>query len=208
MATSIDYFILPGTQFVPVEAVILSDSIGQNIGAKVIKTDCEVFPGCKINKLAEKLSDRGINISGYKCITIIIGTCDISSKHVWKRQLETGILPTHTPKPIEEISKNYRSLLNIIRNQNLTATIIVCSIIPRPFDHTENRQYLKNLNNQLDLLTKSYPKCRYLNISKKFLHFGEIIDTLFDNDRIHLSPTGNRVLTDILNSVIGQTLKI
>ena len=208
MATNIDQFILPGTQFVPVEAVILCDSIGQHIGAKVIKTECEVYPGCKITKLAQKLSNKYINISGYKCITIIVGTCDISSKYVWKSKSVTGVLPPHTPKPIEDIIKEYRSLLDVIRNQNSIATILVCSIIPRPFDHTENKQYLKNLNKQLEVLSKFYPNCKYLNISKQFLHCGEPIDAHFDKDGIHLSPTGNSLLTDILNSVIGQMLKL
>ena len=207
MATSIDYFTLPGTQFVPVEAFILADSMGQNIGCKVIKADCEFFPGCKIYNLTRKLVKEEFRLSDYKCITLIIGTCDISSKLVWKTFLQTGVLPPHTPKPIDDIVIDYRNLLDVIRKQNSTAKIIICSILPRPFDHIGNRQYLKDLNYQLEILSKSISKCKYLNISRKFIHCGEIRDNYFEKDLIHLSPAGNRVLTDTLNTVVGQILK-
>ena len=207
MATNIEHFTLRGTQFVPVEAIILSDSIGQHIESKVIRTDCEAFPGCTIKRLSQKLLDREVSIRNFKCITLLIGTCDISNSQVWKTCLKTGTLPTHTPKPVEEIIFNYRSLLNTIQSLNSEATIVICSIIPRPFDHVENKQYLKNLNNQLDLLSQSFLKCKYLNISKKFLKFGETIDSYFIADKIHLSPTGNRLLTDTLNTIIGQIIK-
>ena len=207
MASNIEQFTLRGTQYVPVEAIILSDSIGQHIESKVIKTDCEAFPGCTIKNLTRKLRDNEVMIKDFKCITLIIGTCDISNSQVWKTCLNTGTLPPHIPKSIDEIILNYRSLLNVIQHLNPQATIVICSIIPRPFDHVENRQYLKNLNNQLNLLSQSFPKCKYLNISKKFLKSGEIIDSYFIKDKIHLSPAGNRLLTDMLNTIVGQIIK-
>ena len=88
MATNIDQFILPGTQFVPVEVIILCDSIGQHIVAKVIKTDCEVYPGCKIPKLAKKLSNKDINISGYKCITVIVAHATLVANMCGKARRE------------------------------------------------------------------------------------------------------------------------
>lgn len=207
MANGIDYFTVPGTQFVSVEGIILSDSIGQHIESKVIKTDCESFPGCKIRNLNQKLLNDEINISGFKVIVLIIGTCDISSKFVWKTCLNTGSLPDHTPTPISTITQDYRSLLTTISHINSDATIVLCSILPRPFDYTRNKLYLKNLNKELELLSKTFPKCNYLNISRKFIHCGETVDSYFFKDKIHLSPSGNRLLTDILNTIVGQLLK-
>lgn len=207
MAHSIDYFTVPGTQYVQVEGIILADSIGQHIQSKVIKTDCESFPGCKISNLNQKLLNNEITISGFKVIVLIIGTCDISNKYVWKTCLNTGLLPEHTPKAINTIIQDYRSLLTTISNINSEAKIVLCSILPRPFDYTRNKLYLKNLNKELELLSHSFGKCNYLNISKKFIHCGETVDSYFFEDKIHLSPSGNRLLTDILNTIVGQLLK-
>lgn len=206
-ASNIKYFTVPGTQFVPVKALILSDSIGQNIGAKVVKTDVEAYGGCTIKKLRQKLENQEIPISEFECIALIIGTCDISGKELWKQYKRTGILPPHVPKPIGEIAIEYRLLINTVRKLNYKATVVLCSIIPRPYDHKENRQYLKDLNKNIELIAKSNTNCQYLNISKKFLKCGEIINELFDKDAIHPSPAGNRILTDTLNTVIGQILK-
>ena len=207
MANAIDYFTVPGTQFVSVEGIILADSIGQPIESKVIKTDCKSFPGCKIRNLNQKLINNEINISEFKVIVLIIGTCDISNKYVWKTCLETGLLPDHTPKPIYTIIQDYRLLLTTIHNINAHAKIVLCSILPRPFDFTQNKLYLKNLNKELEILSKTFARCNYLNISKKFIHCGETVDSYFFKDKIHLSPSGNRLLTDILNTIVGQLLK-
>ena len=158
MANAIKYFTVPGTQFVSVEGIILTDSIGQHIESKVIKTDCESFPGCKIRNLNQKLLNDEITVSGFKVIVLIIGTCDISSKYVWKTCLETGLLPDHTPKPINTIIQDYCLLLTTIFNINSHATIVLCSILPQPFYYTRNKLYLKNLNKELEVLSKNVCK--------------------------------------------------
>ena len=204
----IKFFTVPGTQYVPCDAIILSDSIGQHIGSKVIRTECEFFGGCKVKGLIRKLKDREINISGYKCIVLIIGTCDISDKEVWYAFRRSGKLPEHTPKPILEIETDYIKLLETISNINSSASILITSIIPRPYDFVYNREYLKELNKKIAGTIKIDPaKYKFLNTAKNFIHCGEIKENLFDNDKIHLSPEGNRVLTDLLNGRIGQLIR-
>ena len=91
---------LKTSQFVPCDAIILCDSIGQEISAKVIRSECDFFKGCKIGRLTRKLKERDIKFFGYKCVTLIIGTSDISSIETWKSCLRTGKLLEHTLKPI------------------------------------------------------------------------------------------------------------
>ena len=200
-------FTLPGTHFVPCDALLLCDSIGQFISSKVIRTECEFFKGCKVKNLTKKLRDRYIKISEYKCIALIIGTCDISGKEVWISSLRNGEVPKHNPKPITQIVADYSELLQTISYLNSEATILITSIIPRVFDFDYNRQYLKELNNKIEELTKINPdKYKFLNTAKKFIHCGEIKEDLFLTDQIHLSPAGNKLLTDMLNGRIGQII--
>lgn len=200
-------FILPGTHFVPCDAILLCDSMGQFISSKVIKTECEFFKGCKIKHLTQKL--LYIYISEYKCIALIIGTCDISSKEVWISALRNGKVPEHKPKPIAQIVVDYSELLRTISSLNSEATVLVTSIIPRPFDFEYNRQYLKELNHEIGELVNIKPsKYKFLNTAKQFIKCGEIKENMFIEDKIHLSPVGNKSLTDMLNGRIGQIISI
>lgn len=147
------------------------------------------------------------NCISYKCVALIIGTCDISSVETWKSCLRTGKLPEHTPKPIPQIVADYRELLETITYLNPTATVLITSIIPRPYDFDYNRIYLKDLNNKLRELANTNPdNYKFLNTAKQFIYCGEIKENLFIKDKIHLSPTGNKVLTDMLNGRIGQII--
>ena len=204
---NVEFFTVPGTQFVPCDAIILCDSMGQDINSKVIRSECEFFKGCKIGRLTRKLRDRDIKIFGYKCITLIIGTCDISGIETWKTCLRTGKLPEHTPKPIPQIVADYRALLETITALNPSATVLITSIIPRPYDFVYNKIYLKDLNTKIrELININPDKYKFLNTAKQFIHCGEIQENLFVQDRIHLSPSGNKVLTDMLNGRIGQII--
>ena len=158
--------------------------------------------------MTRKLKNCEIDISGYKCIILIIGTCDISDKEVWYAFRRSGKLPEHNPKPIPQIEADYIKLLQTISNINSSASILITSIIPRPYDFNYNREYLKQLNKKIAETVKIDPvKYKFLNTARNFLHCGEIIENLFDKDKIHLSPEGNHVLTDLLNGRIGQLIK-
>ena len=207
MNQNIENFVLPGTEFVQLEAIILTDSIGQHLGAKIIKTECEFFGGCTINRLIKKIEQHEIRITDYKSIALLIGTCDISGKDIWFEFKKTGKLPPHTPKPIPEIIANYTTLLTVITHFNPNATLVVCSILPRPYDYVENRIYLKTLNTNLQTLTKSNSKFRFLNIAKHFIHCGMVVEDLYLQDKIHLSPKGNTILVSVLNSYMGQVIQ-
>ena len=207
MNQDISNFVAPGTEFVPLQAIILSDLIGQHLGAKIIKTESESFSGCTVNRLTKKIQEHEMWITDYKSIALLIGTCDISGKDTWNQFKRTGKLPPHSPKPIPQIIANYTNLLTVLTHYNPTATVVICSILPRPYDYVENRIYLKSLNLDLQTLSKSNANFRYLNIAKHFIHCGMVVDDLYLQDKLHLSPKGNVILVNVLNSYMGQVIQ-
>ena len=116
-------------------------------------------------------------------------------------------MPEHKPRPIAQIIADYLELLHTISSLNPEATVLMTSIIPRPFDFDYNKQYLKELNHKIGELINIKPsKYTYLNTAKQFIKCGEIKENMFIEDKIHLSPVGNKILTDMLNRRIGQII--
>ena len=106
MNQNVNNFVLPGTEFVQLVAIILSDSIGQHLGVKIIKTESEFFGRCTVNRLIKKIQEHEVRVTDYKAIALLIGTCDISGRDTWNEFKKPGTLPPHTPKPIPQIIGN------------------------------------------------------------------------------------------------------
>ena len=200
-----------GTQFDKIESIVLIDSLGKHLNY-ITRTKVKYFCGKKIQDLTQSVSSKDTIIDKYKCITLLIGTNNLTPKWVWdeyiaqkKRKVQKTVLPEHPTTPIPTIINLFDQLLRAIRAKNPDCTIIICSIPPRPFDHEVNKQYLVRVNAALYDFCKQH-NCTFIKLYKQFTKEGNPDEKYFD-DGLHFSPKGYTVLTRILNFYIGKALK-
>ena len=203
-----------GTEFAPAEAVILADSLAKHLNY-VTRTNVHYYSGCSIDKLTSIVQNQSnhLELDKYKCITVLIGTNNLTPKWVWsdyikqKRQFGDEVkLAEHTTTPSHIIIDLFHHLLTTIRSKNATCSIIVCAIPPRPFDHSINKVYLTSVNKELEKLCNRFDHCSFIKLYKSFTHQGAPILKLYE-DGLHLSADGNILLKRILNTFIGTALK-
>lgn len=197
-------------------AVIVADSLCQNL-RYLKKADVYSFSGCRIKNLIHKIKFNMIDISNYKVVLINIGTNDlITDKSIWfaystqvKKNvpIEDIVLPPHQPSKINIVVSHYKELLDVVRDKNTKAKIIVTGILPRPYDFSVNRQYLMNINAALEDMVSSYRNSYFHRTQCCFIKSKVPKPECFLFDGLHLSPAGTKLLRDIFSCEISKALK-
>ena len=141
-----------------------------------LKTDTAVrsFSGAKVDTISEKLSKYNID----ECNTLIL--------HVGGNDADSGV-------DLDNFSDNYVSLLNDLSAEN--RRIIVSGLTPRESDVLKSfNQILKSIceDNNLQFID---------NYDKFLLASGEMPESYFDNDKVHLNVSGTRKLLANIDAV-------
>ena len=196
-----------GTEFDRKDGIILTDSLGKNF-RHLSRAVAVAVPGATISSLSTKL--QTLKLSSYKVILILVGTNDLTPKSVWvwyKMKLRKGQstvknLPRHPKTPPEAIKSEYRNLLEGIRQENPNIFILVSAILPRPFDFPENKNYLYEVNRELESLCLEFNACYFLKSFKPIPR-----PTHFAEDGLHLSQQGSLALQNFFMSHLVYRIK-
>ena len=189
------------------DSLVLSDSLGRNI-RYIYKTDTFFYPGCRIGTIEAKIASGEIQIRKYSYITLLVGTNDLSPASIWKfykREKNAGRsghnLPFHINNPPPAIVCAYRKLLETIKFFNPNCKIIVCGLLPRPYDNHRNKGHHTEVNKEIAKLCNDCNSI-FVRTNTSFLKFGSPCEDLF-SDGLHLSTKGNRLLNKIISNNIN-----
>ena len=92
----------------------------------------------------------------------------------------------------------YTRLIYFVKTVNCQSTILISSIIPRPWDHDRRHLVRISYNNILKKLSNPPAKIFFITSYKPFLK------TLYKRDGIHLSRLGSAVLRSLFCEKIDK----
>ena len=173
----------------------------------IINADIIAKRGCTIERLHRYIET--LDITSYTCVIILIGTIDLTDKHVWfeyKRKKSTANyqLGPHPTTDINVLKARYTNLLNTITLQNPDIQIELSPIIPRLLGYTINLSYIKGVNNMIKELCSNLHHHHDQILITSFLKSGKPDPDMNANDGLHLSILGNNKLTKILRMKVAK----
>ena len=158
--------------------IILGDSIVKDlppIDGVFIKS----YPGATIAQLAMHIDNKHINLMNFDYIIVHVGTNNIDNRD------EKGAMLS-----------DFGNLIGRIKIKKPSIRIIVSSILPIPFDHTETDGMIKEINRVLNKEMGPDLGFRFVESWKAVCKFGTYRRYLFaKNDQgLHLNTEGKRRL--------------
>ena len=173
-------------------------------------------------KLIEYVRNRPDKFKGYKVIILHVGTNWLSKKEEWalylrmvngqftKEEYTAELAKLNPPPAIGDANRfreEYQELVDLIRNINRQATILVSAIIPRLWDN-KRRFHIRNTYNRMLKEFNSQPNIFFIPSDWPFFTKShDLKSDLFDYDGLHLSSKGAVVLRTFFCEKIDKALK-
>ena len=157
--------------------------------------DVEVFRGATIWELGARLAKGWIDVRGFRSVLLCVGTNNFDPKG-WHGHIKPDVYVACVLMALTE-------LITKVRSQNPGVVILVCSVIPRPKDHTVTCGILKAYNIALQKAAKLYG-WGYVATWKSFARERpgnralEPLKSLFTKKGLHLTEDGAKKLRDRL----------
>ena len=156
--------------------LLIGSSVLKNIKVSELNknTAIRTIPGATIAKLTDKINELNIE----NCETIIL--------HVGGNDADNG-------EDIESFREHYESLIDTVNDGN--RRIIVSGLLPREsVDLEPYNETLKSLcaDNTVELVD---------NYDSFLLATGELVDSYYSKDKVHINMTGTRKLLENINKV-------
>ena len=160
---------------------MLSDSMlrGIRIGTRE-NTDLIARGGAKVRDLTSSIyydSDRNgvrcIKVSGYKIILLHVGTNDLSNGR-------TAI----------EVALDMKELLDVIRQSNREAVVVVSAILYRPVDDVSTFRRVNVINAEIKRVTERFRSVLFIRSHTLFKSGDTLLVQLYDARGLHLNRRG------------------
>lgn len=123
--------------------------------------------------------------------------------------LQIGVNDFLQRSPIEDVLRNYRSILSELRNGNPNLTIIVTATIGTSGERSGLNKQIAELNSRLEQLTQEL-KVAWVDPNQQFARRG-VLDPRLTNDGTHLSGEAYKIFANALKptitALVNRTLK-
>ena len=167
------------------KVLLFGDSIIKYV-TKLNNTQVLAYRGIRLEELAVRvLQDKIPHLDGKQLVVTHVGTNNV--------QRDT---------PDEMVNKT-RFLVDMIRQKNTEATIVISLIIPRPIDYLERADLVKEYNHKIISLSTQLGVF-YIPTYRKFMSAKNPIDDLYAIDKIHPKDTGTLVLQQYFKDSLGD----
>jgi lysophospholipase L1-like esterase len=174
---------------------MISDSIMKWI-MNVVHLDNQAVPGLTLSTGLEKMKSGFLNIHGFDCLIIHIGSNDFENGYTEK------LLPRETTA---KILGKILAIFLYLRESVPTTKLAFSMILPRPKDTPNMVADLDNVNTAIKELCKTQ-KVVYIN-SAKSVTIGTAADkSLYAYDLLHLNYNGVAAMKRYLKGSVGALL--
>ena len=201
-------------------SLILSDSITKGIRLK--KTVVVTRPGATPKKILEYITRFPVTILNYKVIVLHIGTNWLSQKAEWSLYLRlvnnvissdcyreelAKLNPPPANGPAIVFRDTFVEIINFIMVANPQAKILLSALLPRKWDHDRRHLIRISYNNILKKMADG-TKIFFIETYRPFFDSqGNLKNSLFAYDGLHLSYAGSTVLRTFLCDKIDRAMK-
>lgn len=135
------------------------------------------------------VKNRGIG--GNQTSHIIKRITPIAAKHPAKLFIEIGVNDLNAGVTVDSVFKNYRQIIDIIRDTSPKTLIYVQSVFPTGKQHSKVNPAIVQLNKLLSVYCTAIG-VKYIDIHAILLHDGQLNEQ-FTDDGIHLNGSGYQV---------------
>lgn len=114
--------------------------------------------------------------------------------------LNIGINDIYKGFTIDNIIKDYESIITIIKNESYRTDLILFSVLPvnnTEYNHPVNNQDVIELNKEIEDLAKKY-NLKYIDTFSHFINSDNEMHPEFTYDGVHLSGEGYKLYADIV----------
>jgi len=158
----------------------VGDSIARNV-PDLRGFENQAKGGETTRSLQMRIANGHIKVGGFRVIVIHVGTNDIANG-----------------KTAEDIVFYYDNLIQAIRRQNQTATLVVSAIIPRWLDDGHTKPVIAKANQLLQRNADRKWACLFLRSDKLFRFSGMVRKEFYQQDTLHLNVLGSKRLRDFV----------
>lgn len=156
----------------------------------------EGFPVTEI--YGQRVINRGIG--GNQTSHIIKRLPPIAAKRPSKLFIEAGVNDLNAGINVDSIFKNYRQIIDIIRDTAPTTCIYVQSVFPTSKDYTNINSGIVQLNKLLSAYCNEIG-VKYIDIYNKMVNAGQLNNTLTE-DGIHLNGKGYAIWKEAIEKYV------
>ena len=179
-------------------------------------------PGSTPVKMLDFLHRCPSTVHGYQVIVLVVGTNWLSQKSEFALylQLVNGVIteesynqrlhhlnPPPANGPALEFKDTFQQILDLIKDINPQAKILISAIIPRKWDHDRRHLVRISYNNLLKKLADGKHIFFVQTYSPFFDKNKNLKMDLFSHDGLHLSKSGSSVLRTFLCDKIDRAIK-
>ena len=178
--------------------VVLADSMVHNLPP--LNADVECCRGATIWELGARVAKGWIKITSYQAVLLCVVTNNFDPR-AWKGHIKPEFYMTC-------VLLAFTELVNQVKRKNPGAVILVCSVLPRPVDHTVTCGILKDFNRRLEKVAKVYG-WGYVATWKAFARERpgngalEPLMSLYTGKGLHLSAQGAETLKSRLSQALS-----
>jgi len=161
--------------------LVLSDSMlrGVRVGY-ADDTDQITRGGAVIRDLSTSIyyrdgqfGSRSIKVEGYRFIVIHVGTNDLSNGRL-----------------VSEVSLDIKDLIELIRQSNQDAVLLVSGVLYRPKDDRTTFRKVNGVNVAIKRVCDRYRSVLFLRSQSQFKSGSMLLTQLYDNGGLHLNQEG------------------
>ena len=146
----------------------MSDSIAKYVTG-IDGCVVQAFRGDTISKMTHRINSNAVNLSGFSCVILHVGTNDIGRRAKVKHMLS-----------------DYANLIAVYRKSNPTIKIIVSAIIRRPVDHEITETVIKEVNGYIQRSMSKDLDFQFICTYKPFTREGKIKEELIAGHQVFL----------------------